>query len=195
MNTTQTLGSGTAFETFAKPQIIPLPGSHYYDYMFVWVKSGDRKIYYSFAKHISGDTSFISVSTPVLLSGSYEILTSPSIAINDNGTEVLFVFQQISENTTIENQEYLYFSKLNLTTNTFTTPTQITTEGIHTNSVPTVIWNEKTGRWIIFWVNRDRTNWMSNWTVKYLVSNNASPSLSSHWNHDKINDFTTTKKK
>ncbi len=190
LNTTQTLGSGTAFETFAKPQVIAMSTNSYYDYMFVWVKSSDRKIYYSFAKQTSGSTSFSEVTTPIMINGSYEALTSPSVAVKDDGTGALVVFQQIKENDPIENQEYIYASYFDWQNGSGSfNAIKVTTTGIHTNSMPSVVWNEKTKTFIIFSVNRNIDDYMDNWKVKYLVSNHEWPIYSNDWNFSKVKNL------
>ncbi len=191
LNTTQTLGSGTAFETFAKPQVVAMPANSSYDYMFVWVKSSDRKIYYSFAKQNSGSTTLTNITTPVLLQGEYEVLTSPSVSVKDDGTGALIVFQQIKENAPIDDQEYIYFYYLDLSGNTPTTLSvqKVTYTGIHTNSIPSVVWNEKTKKFIIFWQNRSISSKSESWAVKYLVSNHEYPVLPSDWDISKVKNL------
>lgn len=190
-------GNGTTYNTFAQPQIISVPNTTD-EFMIVWVKSSTRKINIEFAKMVRVNNMPIlqkylgpyEIQGSPTIGGDYEVLTAPSVAVNNNGT-ALIVFQRVMENEIIDLQENLYFINVNLTSHSFSSyPILITTSGfVESNNSPLVLWSQKIQKWIVFWAEKS-TNELYNWRVKYLISNNTSPYHETHWNFSNIKTLT-----
>ncbi len=187
-------GSGTTYNTFAQPQLISVPNTTS-ELMLAWVKSSTRKLNVEFTNLVpfndgtNTPPKMQKYLGPYEISGDYELLSSPSIAVNNNG-EALIVFQRVKENQIVDLQESLYFVKVNLNNHTFTSPVKITnSELVKSNSVPLVLWSQKIQRWVVFWTERNLIE-DDNWRIKYLISNNASPTNSTDWNSSNIKTVT-----
>ncbi len=190
----QFYGSGTTYNTFAQPQLISVPNTTN-ELMLTWIKSSTRKLNVEFTNLVPFNDATNTPPKmqkylgPYEISGDYEILSSPSIAVNNNG-EALIVFQRVKENQIVDLQESLYFVKVNLNNHTFTTPVKITnSELVKSNSVPLILWSQKIQRWIVFWTERNIDE-QYNWRINYLISNNSSPTNSTDWNSSNIKTVT-----
>ncbi len=190
--------SGSTYTTFVKPNIVFQPISTYgYDYIITWVRSSNNKVYYAFAKDDGNDL--------ITYGSAHELnsisLSTPSIAINGDGSKAVIVWKEEVANYTDANADRVYYTEINTSNGSNSgvnllsgTTANSYLDKIYSKSTPTVMWQQigttnTNGRFIILWTERPSSSlWltgdgsndsysMKNWRLKYLISDNNSASF------------------
>ncbi len=194
-------GVGDEYETITKPQIAYQPNkdsSKNYDYVIVWVNSISKNIKYAFVK--DNGSNLTTYLGPFTIS-NHETLTTPSIAINKDGTRFVIAWKEEKENDTLDGLDKVMYAEINAISGSIVRLDAIKDEnGLyeHTKSAPLVLWkkhnyssNPNHGNFILFWTYRPYNAYSSdsNWRIRYAFSFSNHANFINGYNFDlKLNN-------